>query len=161
MNQRSIVYAVLTLGLALAVLLIPSPLARAAPQQREIHLDARMFAFTPGRVRVNQGDTVTLILHSQDVTHGVYVDGYDINIKAEPGKPARATFVADREGKFRFRCSVTCGALHPFMIGELVVGPNLPFWRAALALLIVALGSLLTLRSLTPQASTHVTVSNR
>jgi len=120
-----------------------------------------MFAFEPGSVKVNQGDTVTLVLHSQDVTHGIYLDGYDVNIKAEPGKPAQATFVADRQGKFRFRCSVTCGAMHPFMIGELVVGPNLPFWRAVVALLIVVAGSILTLRSAAPQATPHVSASDQ
>lgn len=161
MTQRSLLFAALSALLALAALLIPLPAVRPQPQQRQIHLNARMFAFEPGSVKVNQGDTVTLVLHSQDVTHGIYLDGYDVNIKAEPGKPAQATFVADRQGKFRFRCSVTCGAMHPFMIGELVVGPNLPFWRAVAALLIVVAGSVLTLRSAAPQATPHDPASHQ
>jgi cytochrome c oxidase subunit 2 len=105
-----------------------------------------MAAYEPGRVRVNQGDRVTLKLESTDVVHGLYVDGYDVDIRAQPGLPAEATFVADKAGKFKFRCSVSCGAMHPFMIGELVVGPNLPFGRAVAALVIVTVGCLFTLR---------------
>ena len=48
--------------------------------------------------------------------------------------------MAARRGKFRYRCSVTCGALHPFMIGELIVGPNDFFWRASGAALITLAG---------------------
>jgi heme/copper-type cytochrome/quinol oxidase subunit 2 len=46
--------------------------------------------------------------------------------------------VADQPGSFRFRCSVTCGALHPFMIGKLNVGPNWLLWKAAGAALLAA-----------------------
>ena len=131
--------------LALVTLLLPLPVAAGMPAEHHVRLDARMFAYTPGRVRVGLGDRVTITLVSEDVVHGVYVDGYDVDIRAEPGKPAEASFVANRLGKYRFRCSVSCGAMHPFMIGELIVGPNMPFWRAATALLIVAVGSVVTL----------------
>ncbi len=140
-----------TVLLALAALLAPLPAGTGAPTERQVDLHARMFAFEPARVRVNLGDRVTINLHSTDVVHGVFIDGYDVDITAEPGKPAQATFVADRVGKFRFRCSVTCGSMHPFMIGELVVGPNTPFWRAVAALIVVAGGTMLTLGFLTVQ----------
>ncbi len=143
--MRTSVLASLTALLALAALLLPLPVAAGAPAEHHIQVNARMFAFDPHRVRVGLGDQVTITLVSDDVVHGVFVDGYDVDIQAEPGKPASATFTADRLGKFRFRCSVSCGSMHPFMIGELVVGPNIPFWRAAAALLIVAVGSVVTL----------------
>ena len=138
--HHSHLLAVLTLLLAFSTLLLPIPI-QAAQAHHQLSLNARTFAFEPARFEVNIGDRVTLTLQSEDVVHGVYIDGYDITIAAEPGKPAQTTFVADRAGKFRFRCSVSCGALHPFMIGELVVGPNLPFIRAAAALLIVFVGN--------------------
>ncbi|MCB0257360.1 MAG: cupredoxin domain-containing protein [Anaerolineae bacterium] len=137
--------AAVTVLLAVLALLAPLPSVAGAPAERHVQMDARMFAFEPNRLRVGLGDQVTITLVSEDVVHGVYVDGYNVDIEAEPGKPAQTSFVADRLGKFRFRCSVTCGALHPFMIGELVVGPNIPFWRAAAALMIVAVGSVVTL----------------
>jgi len=144
--MRTAIPAFVTAILVLAALLIPLPVAANTPAEHHLQLNARMFAYEPSRVRVGLGDQVTITLVSDDVVHGVFVDGYDVDIRAEPGKPATATFTADRPGKFRFRCSVSCGAMHPFMIGELVVGPNLPFWRAATALLIVVVGSLVTLR---------------
>ena len=143
--MRTRVLASLTALLAVTVLLLPLPATASAPAEHHLQLNARMFAYEPHRVRVGLGDRVTITLVSEDVVHGVFVDGYDVDIRAEPGKPATTTFTADRMGKFRFRCSVSCGAMHPFMIGELVVGPNLPFWRAAAALLIVAVGSVVTL----------------
>lgn len=141
-----VVVAGLTALMALMALVLPLPPVASTPSEHHVQLDARMFAFTPSRVRVEKGDLVTINLVSEDVVHGVFVDGYDVNIQAEPGKPAQASFLAERPGKFRFRCSVSCGTMHPFMIGELVVGPNIPFWRAAAALLVVAIGSVVALR---------------
>lgn len=145
LSRATLLAAALTLLLTLLALLLPLPSIAHPPAEHHIDLDARSFAFEPARLRIHQGDRVTLTLRAEDVVHGLYLDGYNVNIVAEPGKPASATFVADRQGKFRYRCSVTCGNLHPFMIGELVVGPNLSFWRAAIALGIVACGVLVTL----------------
>ena len=133
--------AAVTVVLAIAALLAPVPLTLAAPQERHLRVNARMFAFEPGRLRVNRGDTVVLTVESEDVVHGLYVDGYGVNVQVEPGQSAQVRFVADRPGKFKFRCSISCGNLHPFMIGELVVEPNLPFWRAVTALLIASVGA--------------------
>jgi len=135
--------AVTTGVLALLALILPAPLTLAGPQERHIQVNARMFAFEPGLLRVNRGDTVVLTVESEDVVHGLYVDGYDVNAQVEPGQSAQVRFVADRPGKFKFRCSVSCGNLHPFMIGELVVEPNWPFWRAVAASLIAIVGATL------------------
>lgn len=129
--------------LALAVIVLAVPVsALAAPTTREIRLDAAQYAFAPGRVRVNQGDRVIVTLTASDVVHGFYLDGYGIETSVEPGQIKQVEFVADRRGKFRFRCSVTCGAMHPFMIGELIVGPNVPFWRALGLTVVAALAAL-------------------
>jgi heme/copper-type cytochrome/quinol oxidase subunit 2 len=127
--------------LALLALILPAPLTSAAPQERHIQVSARMFAFEPGLLRVNRGDTVVLTVESEDVVHGLYVDGYDVNAQVEPGQSAQVRFVADLPGKWKFRCSVSCGNLHPFMIGELVVEPNWPFWRTVAASLIAVVGA--------------------
>lgn len=120
-------------SLALLIAWAPFPgLAQAAPPaERIIRLEASSFEYTPAVIHVNQGDRVTLELVSTDVVHGIHIDGYGLETSADPGQTKRLSFVADRAGSFRFRCSVSCGALHPFMIGQIKVGPNALLWRGA------------------------------
>ncbi len=128
MNPRFSLLLFLTAGLIVAF--APLPVPPAAPQTRTFKLDARQFAYSPSELKVNAGDTVTIKLVSQDVAHGLYVDGYDISVEADPGQSATLTFIADKPGSFRFRCNVTCGAMHPFMIGKLTVGANNWLYRS-------------------------------
>jgi len=86
---------------------------------------------------------VTLEVEAVDMVHGIYVDGYGLSVTADPGQTARLTFVADRAGSFRFRCSVACGDLHPFMIGRLRVGPNPLLIRAVAAMTVVIVSGLI------------------
>lgn len=120
-----------TAAAAAVVVLTPLPVPSAAPVERRVRVEASMTGFTPSEIRVNPGDRVTLDLVSTDVVHGLYIDGYEISVTADPGETSSVTFVADRSGSFRFRCSVTCGTLHPFLIGKLQVGGNGLLWRAA------------------------------
>ncbi len=130
---------------ALVVLTAPVPVL-AAPQTHHIEIDTAQYEFAPGRLRVNQGDTVVITLTASDVVHGFYLDGYGIEQRVEPGVTQVIEFVADQRGKFRFRCSVSCGPLHPFMIGELIVGPNTLFWRVIGLALIALAGTLAIVR---------------
>jgi heme/copper-type cytochrome/quinol oxidase subunit 2 len=117
-------------AMAVFIVLAPAPFAFSIPAVRTIRIDAGSFAYAPDTISVNSGDRVTIELVAHDVVHGLYIDGYDLNMTADPGQTARLSFVADRSGVFRFRCSVTCGALHPFMMGKLNVGANDLAWRA-------------------------------
>ena len=94
---------------------------------RIINIKAKRFQYTPNQIVVQKGELVTILMESLDVTHGFYLDGYGINIKARPGLIGKATFVADKAGRFTFRCSETCGEFHPYMIGFLKVTPNSRF----------------------------------
>ena len=122
-------------------MIVPLPQPTSPPQTHTIEMNARAFAFDPASLTVQKGDTVTLRLESLDAQHGLFIDGYDIHLQAEPGKSAQVTWIADKDGKFSFRCSVTCGALHPFMIGELTVAPDAPFLRAVGVTVIAAIGA--------------------
>jgi heme/copper-type cytochrome/quinol oxidase subunit 2 len=125
--------------LGVAILFLPLPGRSGQPVEHVFQIEASRFAYTPSILRVNPGDRVTLELVSSDVVHGLAVDGYGLQMTADPGQTSRLTFIANRSGTFRFRCSVTCGPLHPFMIGKIQVGEGSLWWRAAgLALLAVA-----------------------
>jgi heme/copper-type cytochrome/quinol oxidase subunit 2 len=142
--RRAIVAGVFS-ALAVLVLVLPWPARAPRGPEREVVVRARQYAYTPGVVRVGAGERVTLVLEADDVTHGLYLDGYGIDLVAVPGRPARGRLVVDRPGKFRFRCSKVCGPLHPFMLGELIVEPNRPLWRAAALVLVAAAGTVVVL----------------
>ena len=123
------------------------------PTERLFRILASQYSYTPAQLQVNQGDTVTIELTSSDAVHGLYIDGYGVSATSDPGRSAALTFVANRSGSFRFRCNITCGALHPFMIGKLTVGSNAALYRGMGLTILGAIGVMLTLRT-SPEGGT-------
>ena len=144
MSKKKAFFLILfSLELALLIPLGISQLPRTATT-RHIAIDARRFSYSPSRVVLNKGDTVILQFSTSDVTHGLQLDGYPVELIARKGTTFRkhdwmeedghlhrnwsrvssVKFRAQRSGKFIFRCTETCGNLHPFMSGELIVRPN-------------------------------------
>ena len=140
-SRRWLVWLVFLLMLGV-VAFVPLPAVRSLPQERTFRVEASQYAYSPGELRVNPGDRVNIELASVDVVHGLYVDGYDISVIADPGQTEHLTFIADRSGSFRLRCNVTCGAMHPFMIGKLTVGENTSLWRSIGLAIIAVFGSM-------------------
>jgi heme/copper-type cytochrome/quinol oxidase subunit 2 len=122
--QFRLALLLLFIATGLVVAFAPLPVPVSAPQERTFRIDARQFAYSPSELKVNAGDKVTIELISNDVVHGLYLDGYNVSVEADPGQTATLSFTAEKAGSFRFRCNVTCGAMHPFMIGKLTVGTN-------------------------------------
>ena len=144
MNPR---FSLLLFGIAgMVVAFAPLPVQPIAPQERIFQVDARQYAYSPSELKVNTGDTVTIQLISTDVVHGLYVDGYDISVEADPGQSAILTFIADKPGSFRFRCNVTCGAMHPFMIGKLTVDTNNWLYRSFGLAALAVLGTIISIK---------------
>jgi hypothetical protein len=148
MNRKKAWYLII-LSLVLAVTLpLSSQLFPAKPKTHVVSLEAKKYGYSPSRIIVNEGDTVVLKPTSLDVTHGFLLDGYPVEFKTrkevtllkyawedENGKTqadwdrvTEVEFPADKPGKFVFRCNQTCGNLHPFMTGELIVKPNTPYY---------------------------------
>jgi heme/copper-type cytochrome/quinol oxidase subunit 2 len=118
-----------------------------APQRLDFDIVGHKYAYDPPVIHVNQGDEVHVKFSSRDVMHGFFLEGYDLDSLAEPGKAGilfrhpsvtgafthadEIVFKADKRGKFRYRCSMTCGYMHPFMMGVLIVEPNSLFGEAS------------------------------
>lgn len=113
--------------------------AGQSPRVVEIEMEASQWQYGPGIVTVNQGDTVRIHLTSKDVAHGFYLDGYGIKQDAQALKRTTIEFVADRPGRWMYRCTTTCGTFHPYMIGWLRVRPN---WYAGAGWTLSALAGL-------------------
>jgi cytochrome c oxidase subunit 2 len=116
---------------------------QALGEERLIEIRAKRFSYQPNIIRVHRGEKIRIRLISEDVTHGLFIDGYGIETRAHPGEDGYLSFIANRPGRFAFRCSVTCGEFHPYMIGYLIVEPNYRFWSFLIAGIFIMLFSLL------------------
>ncbi|MDP2647254.1 MAG: hypothetical protein Q8P24_20160 [Desulfobacterales bacterium] len=145
--KRASVFILLSLAPALAVPLTIHRLP-AAQRTHHIKLEAHKYGYFPSRLVVHQGDTIVFTPVSKDVTHGFYLDGHPTEFIMKKGatfekiiwqdekgdfhsdwdKISTTQFTAGKAGKFTFRCTQTCGNLHPFMTGELIVTPNTPYY---------------------------------
>ena len=95
--------------------------ANALPAEREIHITAKKFEFTPDTITLKKGEPVVLVVSSQDRKHGFNLRGFGIRADVNPGDTARIRFTPNKTGKFTFSCDVFCGEGHEDMTGTIVV----------------------------------------
>ena len=114
---------------AMSLAILPAPRAANTDQQLLVHVSASRFAFDPAEITVQAGQRVNLEISSTDVVHGLYIDGYGLQGVADAGRSETLQFIADRPGTFTISCSITCGPLHPFMVGKLHVVPDYKWIR--------------------------------
>jgi len=146
-RKKAWIFIILTLVVAVA---IPLSLRLFAAKTRihTLSFEAKKYGYSPSRIIVNKGDTIVLKPTSLDATHGFLLDGHPVEfvmrkgatflkytwededgkLQADWDRVSEVEFVADKAGKFTFRCTQTCGNLHPFMTGELIVKPNTPYY---------------------------------
>jgi len=119
-----------TLAIALTTtgLTIASPfLARAGEtpkgdqSPRVVAITARRFEFVPKEITLKQGETVTLRLTSEDVTHGFFMRALGIDAVIEPGRPTDVTITPQTTGSFTTICDHFCGEGHGNMHMKIVV----------------------------------------
>jgi cytochrome c oxidase subunit II len=92
-----------------------------APVQREVTVTAKKYAFSPGRIDVNQNDLVRVTLRSDDIPHSFTVDSYRIAKRVGAGQTVTFEFRADHSGTFPIYCNLRQEDGCREMRGELVV----------------------------------------
>ena len=114
-----------TMGLMLAAALAAASLraqSQAPPAAQTVEVTAERFVFQPSEIKVAVGTTLTVVLKSDDTTHGFRIKGEGVNVQIpKRGRgTVTATFTPARAGKYTFECSRICGAGHGFMRGTIV-----------------------------------------
>ena len=95
--------------------------ANALPAEREIHITAKKFAFTPDTITLKKGEPVVLVISSEDRKHGFNLRAFGVRTDINPGGSARIRLTPDKTGKFTFSCDVFCGDGHEDMTGTVVI----------------------------------------
>ena len=108
-------------GFVILILAFSSP---ASVQERQVvRIVAERFSFTPSQITVPIGTTVELRVRSEDTSHGFRIVGGDVNVVVPKRRQGEAVvvFEATEVGRYRFECSILCGAGHNFMHGAIIV----------------------------------------
>lgn len=98
-------------------------LIQMAPGRYEAHVVSKMFSFRPSPLKIPKGSVVDFYLTSQDVVHGFYIDGTDVNLTAIPNAVTYAQTHFDKPGKYQVICHEFCGLGHQDMVGVIEVTP--------------------------------------
>ncbi len=86
-----------------------------------IEITAKRFAFSPDKITLKKGQTVTLRLHSEDVTHGFFLRPLGLDEEIPAGQSADVTITPQTTGTFTTICDHFCGANHGNMNMTIVV----------------------------------------
>jgi cytochrome c oxidase subunit 2 len=95
--------------------------ARADMSARVVEITAKRFAFVPNSITLRKGETATLRLHSEDVTHGFFMRALKIDEVIEPGQTKDVTITPQTAGSFTTICDHFCGVNHGNMNMTIVV----------------------------------------
>ena len=116
--MRSARFVALSLLLALVV---TARAAEGAEESRAIVITAKRFEFVPSTITLKKGETVKLVVTSEDVTHGLFIRPLKIDTDLVPGKTEELTVTPQAAGTFTAICHHFCGAGHGNMKLTVVV----------------------------------------
>jgi cytochrome c oxidase subunit II len=109
-------------GAFLVAAVLTSPRANAADRPvHEVQIIARKFAFEPSTIQVIAGESVRLVIRSQDGTHGFAIPKLKIDVHvSKTGDPVTVEFIAPPTGQYPIACSEFCGSGHGQMKAALI-----------------------------------------
>ena len=101
--------------------------SRAAAADRPVHevqIVARKYTFEPSTIQVTAGESVRLVVRSQDGTHGLAIPKLKIDVRVpKTGDPVIIEFTAPPAGHYQVACSEFCGIGHGQMKAALISVP--------------------------------------
>jgi cytochrome c oxidase subunit 2 len=88
---------------------------------RTIAIAAKRFEFSPSTITLKKGETVTLVVTSEDVTHGLFLRPLKIDLDLPAGESQSVTVTPQEAGTFTAICHHFCGSGHGGMKLKVVV----------------------------------------
>jgi cytochrome c oxidase subunit 2 len=88
---------------------------KASHNPQTITIRASRFAFEPSEITVKKGEPVSVIIQSQDVSHGLVIEDLGIRAEVKKGQTATITFTPETAGTFEGKCAHFCGSGHGSM----------------------------------------------
>jgi cytochrome c oxidase subunit II len=83
---------------------------------RRIEINAKKFSFEPNEITIKKGESVTLVLHSEDATHGLVIDKLGVRAEVKKGQTEDiAVPPPTTTGTFEGKCAHFCGMGHGSM----------------------------------------------
>jgi cytochrome c oxidase subunit 2 len=89
--------------------------AYAQEAVRVIEIHAKRFSFTPADITIKKGETVKLVLTSDDVTHSLVIPDLHVNAKITKGQSTAVTITPNTTGDIHGKCGQFCGSGHGSM----------------------------------------------
>ena len=109
------------LGILLATPAAPLHAAADSNSVQTIRIHAKRYQFEPSMVTLKRGETVKLLLTSEDRAHGFLSKALGIDTDIEPAKTTEITIRPEKAGTYSTICDHYCGLGHSGMKMKFVV----------------------------------------
>jgi cytochrome c oxidase subunit II len=119
-RSRSPIFSILVLA-GLAATLATSPASARDDQPKVVAVHAKRFEFEPKEIHLAKGESVTLAVTSEDVTHGFFSRQLHFDEDVAPGKTVSIPLSPKEPGTYTVICDHYCGSGHGGMKMVIVV----------------------------------------